>query len=136
MDVIVLIGRILFSVAFVGAGVGHLQQPDAMAGYAESQGVPQPRVMVILTGIAQIAGVLALVLGVWPDLAALGLAIYVLTTAVVMHPFWKAPEDQQQQEQTQFIKDVSLGGAAIALFGFFAGVADLGLMLLGPALSL
>ncbi|WP_157553112.1 hypothetical protein [Jiangella gansuensis] len=39
MDVLILIGRILFAVVFVGSSVAHLTDKGSMAGYAESRGV-------------------------------------------------------------------------------------------------
>lgn len=136
MDVIVLIGRVLFVFVFAGSAMGHLTQTDAMGGYAESRGVPAARAATQVTGLLMAAGALSVLLGVWADLGALLLAVFVIPTAVVMHPFWKEDPEAQQMEQIQFMKDMSLGGGAIALFGFFAGVEDLGLTITGPLFPL
>ena len=41
MDVIALVGRILFALIFLGSGtMGHIGQRKGMAQYASSQGVP------------------------------------------------------------------------------------------------
>lgn len=55
-----------------------------------------------------------------------------------MHRFWKESDPQaQMMEQTQFLKDTALGGAALVMFAFFAYAGhDLGLMVTGPALSI
>ena len=39
MDVLVLIGRILFALLFLGAGMGHFSQREMMTGCAASKGV-------------------------------------------------------------------------------------------------
>lgn len=84
-----------------------------------------------------VVGVVSVLFGIWPDIGALLLALSVIPTAVLMHAFWKETDPQaQQMEQIQFMKDLSLGGAAIALFGFFAGVEDLGLTITGPLITL
>lgn len=39
MDIVFLIGRILFGALFLAAAMGHLTQTSALAGYASSRGV-------------------------------------------------------------------------------------------------
>lgn len=133
MDVVVLIGRVLFAGLFLGSAVGHLTQTDAMAGYAQAKGVPSARFAVLATGVLLLAGGAMVLLGVWADLGALLLVVFLLPTAVMMHPPWKVSDPQERQaEQTQFMKNVALAGAALMLFAFFASTEDLGLMLTDP----
>lgn len=120
MDVVALIGRILFGLLFVMSGFGHLGQLEAMAGYAESRGVKPGRPMVVISGILILAGGLGVILGVWGDLAALGLAVYTLLTALFMHPFWRFDGMERMGEMSHFNKDVALAGAALVLFVYFA----------------
>lgn len=137
MDVIVLIGRILFGLLFLGSAYGHLTQGAAMAGYAQSRGVPLAKVAVPATGVLILVGGLMVLLGIWADLGALLLVVFLLPTAVLMHGFWKETDAQSRQmEMTQFMKDMALGGAALMLFAFFAHVDDLGLTITGPLFSL
>lgn len=137
MDVLVLIGRIVFSVLFLGAGFSHLAQGKMMVGYAESKGVPLANVAVPLTGVQLLVGGLMVLLGVWADLGALILVAFLVPTAVLMHAFWKETDEQAKQlEQTMFMKDMALGGAALMLFALFAHVDDLGLTITGPLFSL
>ncbi|WP_280267209.1 DoxX family protein [Nocardia wallacei] len=137
MDVVVLIGRILFVVLFLGSAFGHLTQPDAMVPYAESKGVPAAKPAVVGSGVLQVLGALSILLGVWADLGALLLLVFLVPTAVLMHPFWKESDAQAKQtEMIQFNKDLALAGAALMLFAFFAHVSDLGLTITGPLFSL
>lgn len=138
MDVLVLIGRILFVLLFLGAGIGHIAQRETMAGYAASKGVPAAGLMVPLSGVVIILGGLMVSVGVWPDVGALLLVAFLVPTALLMHAFWRETDPASKaNEQTQFLKDVSLAGAALALFGFFAAEGDdLGLVLLGPLFTL
>ena len=63
-----------------------------------------------------LAGGLAVVLGVWMDLASLGLAIFVLVAGVVMHDFWTQTDAQTRQiEMAAFFKNVSIAGGALIL---------------------
>jgi hypothetical protein len=51
-----------------------------------------------------------------------------------MHGFWRETDGQaKQQEQVQFMKDISLAGGALLLFALFVKVGDgLGLTITGP----
>ena len=126
MDVVFLIGRILFAALFVGSAAAHLTQTQAMAGYAESRGVPVARAATLGTGVLILAGGLMVLLGVWGDLGALFLVAFLVSTAVLMHAFWKETDDQtKQMEMVHFNKDVGLAGAALAFFVAFSGNPDL-----------
>ena len=73
MSVVILIGRILFGLIFVGSGLaGHLGDTDGVVGYAESRGLKNSRILVQISGVLIAAAGLGVILGVWADLAALG----------------------------------------------------------------
>lgn len=138
MDVIVLLGRILLVALFLGSAFGHLTQTDAMSGYAQSKGVPSPRPAVLVSGILILLGSLMVLLGIWADLGALFLFVFLVPTALLMHPFWKETDPQaRQMEMIQFQKDIALAGASLIAFALFAAVGDnLGLTLTGPVFHL
>lgn len=138
MDILVLIGRILFAALFLGSAVGHLTQTKAMAGYAGSKGVPAAEAATFASGVLLALGGLSVLLGIWADLGALLLVIFLLPTAVLMHAFWKESDGQARQlEMIQFQKDVALGGAALMLFALFSFAGDeLGLTITGPLFDL
>lgn len=125
MDVLLLIARLVFGSVFAVSAVGHLTQTDAMAGYAQSKGLPNARIMVLIGGVALVLGVVSLVLGIWPDLGALALILFLVPTAFTIHPFWKESDAQSKQmEQVQFLKDLALAGGALAFFVIFASLGD------------
>ncbi|MFI0349728.1 DoxX family protein [Actinomadura sp. 9N407] len=133
MDVIALIARIVFSAIFIGAGIGHLTATQAMSGYAASKKLPQPTLMVQISGVYVLVASALLILGIWPDLAALALVPFLLVTAFVFHDFWKQSDPMaKQNEQQQFSKDLSLAGGALALFVLYAADPHPGLNLVGP----
>ncbi|WP_040777381.1 DoxX family protein [Nocardia pneumoniae] len=137
MDVVVLIGRVLFVVLFLSSAFGHFTQTGAMAGYTQSRGVPMPKYAVLASGVLLALGGLSVLLGVWADLGSLLLVVMLLPTAFLMHAFWKETDPQaQQQEMVQFNKDLALAGAALMLFAFFAHVEELGLTITGPLFDL
>ena len=134
MDVLVLIGRILFVALFLPAAVNHFTHTDMMTGYAQARGVPAARAGVLGSGVLLLLGGLSVLLGVWPDLGALLLAVFLIPTALLMHQFWKETDPQaKQMEQIQFSKDIALAGASLMLVGLFAALGDqLGLVIAGP----
>lgn len=67
MDVLILIGRILFSALFLVSAFGHLTKREMMAGYAAGRGVPGAKVLVPVTGIQIAIGAIMVAFGLWPD---------------------------------------------------------------------
>jgi putative oxidoreductase len=138
MEVLVLIGRIVFASLFLVSAVAHLTRTKAMGAYAASRGVPAPIPATVASGLLILAGGLSIALGIWADLGALLIAAFAFPTAVLMHGFWRESDAQaRQMEQAQFMKDSALGGAALMLLAFFSYVGnDLGLTITGPLLRI
>ena len=138
MDVIVLIGRILFAALFVSSGAAHILQREAMAGYAGAKQVPSALLAVLVSGVMILVGGLSVALGIWADLGALLIVAFLVPTALLMHRFWgESDPGARQLEQIQFTKDTALAGAALVIFAFFAYAgADLGLTITGPVFDL
>lgn len=134
MSIVLLIGRILLGAIFIGSGFGHLMQTEGTAAYAESRGLKNPKALVQLSGVLILAGGLGVILGVWMDLAALGLAIYTFVTAFMIHHFWTDQDPMtQQSEMTQFMKNMSITGGLLILFVVFGAFGDeLGMTITGP----
>ena len=138
MDVLVLIGRILFAALFAVSAMAHFGQTAAMAGYAQSKGVPSARLAVLAGGVLLALGAISVLFGIWADLGALLLVVFLVPTALLMHGFWKESDSQAKMtEQVQFFKDLGLAGAALMLFALFGHFGDdIGLMITGPLFNL
>ncbi|MFD2796539.1 DoxX family protein [Promicromonospora vindobonensis] len=135
MDVVLLIARVLFVALFLGSALGHLTQTDSMAGYAASRGVPMAKPATLVTGVLMLLGGLSVLLGVWGDLGALLLVVFLLPTAFMMHGFWRETDPTaKQMEMIQFNKDMALAGAALAFFWVFS--QEPGLTITGPLFSI
>ena len=121
-DTVLLIGRILFSLVFIGSGIGHLTQAEGSAQYAAYKKVPSPKNMVLLSGVLMLAGGLAVILGVFMDLAGLLLAVLLVIMALLMHRFWEESDPQTKQvEMAQFMKNISMAGAGVIIAAAGAG---------------
>ncbi|MFI7003108.1 DoxX family membrane protein [Nocardia sp. NPDC050175] len=137
MDVVVLIGRVLFSVLFLSSALGHFMQTEAMTGYTASKGVPMAKLSVLGSGALFGLGGLSVLLGVWADLGSVLLAVLLVVTAVMMHQFWKETDPQARQaDMINFNKNLALAGASLMLFAFFAHDSCLGLTITGPLFNL
>ncbi|HZA75215.1 MAG TPA: DoxX family protein [Acidimicrobiales bacterium] len=138
MDVIVLIGRVLFVAIFFGSGAAHLTQTRDMAGYASSKGLSNASLLVQLSGVWMLVGGLMVLLGIWMDLGFLILAAFLLAAGVLFHDFWRVKDPEQLNvERAQFMKNLALTGACLALFALVAHVGpDLGLTITEPLFEL
>ena len=125
MDVIVLIGRILFVFVFLTSGYSHFANRKMMAPFAESKGVPQAMAATLAGGVLLVAGGLMVLLGIWADLGSLLLFAFLAPTAVLMHGFWKETDPQAKQlEMVQFQKDLALAGASLLIFALIVQLGD------------
>ncbi|AHG03397.1 quinol oxidase [Halobacterium sp. DL1] len=114
-----LVARVLFGGVVAFMGLNHFMQIDQLTGYAQHKGLPAPKFSVLASGAVLVLGGFAVVLGAFPVVGALAVAGFLLASAVLMHDFWAVPEDQQQDEMTQFLKNVALAGGAVG----FAAIA-------------
>jgi len=120
MDVLFLVARVLFALLFLFSAVGHLTQTAAMTGYAQSRGLPLPKLGVLGSGAVMLLAGLSILLGCYADLGSLALAALMVVTAFAMHRFWSDPPEAKQMEQIQFLKDIALAGGALAFYFAFA----------------
>lgn len=115
-DEVFLLGRILLAMIFIGSGAGHLMDTESFTQYATSKKLPNPKLMVQISGVAFLLGGAAIILGVWLDLAGLLTAILVLIIAFMMHRFWEATDPQAKQvEMSMFMKNLSIAGGCLIL---------------------
>lgn len=119
--VALLVGRIAFGGFLAFSGLNHFTNAGQMSQYAEAKGVPLPSFGVVATGVMLIGGGLGIVLGAFPVLAAGALAVFFVGVTPLMHDFWAVPDDQQQDEMTQFTKNAELFGASLV----FLALGDL-----------
>ncbi|GAD51933.1 terminal quinol oxidase subunit [Halarchaeum acidiphilum MH1-52-1] len=112
-DEFFLVGRLIFGLVLAYTSINHFTATDYMAQYAEAKGVPAPKAGVIVSGIVLLLGGLAIVVWAFPVVAAALLAIFLVVSAVMVHNYWAVPEDQRDDEQTAFLKNIGLTGGAL-----------------------
>jgi uncharacterized membrane protein YphA (DoxX/SURF4 family) len=120
MDVVELIGRVIFVAIFLNSGIGHFRQREGMVAYARAVGAPAPPFFVPASGLLILAGGLMVAVGAWADLGALLLVAFLVPTAFFMHAFWRVDDPQMRvNQQTHFLKNLSMAGASLALFALY-----------------
>ena len=116
MILLLLLGRLLFGGFFIASGINHFTNAGMMSGYAGSKGVPAPYIAVVGSGVMLVLGGASVLLGFLPVLGLLLLIIFLVPTSVIMHDFWTVEDPQQRAaEQINFLKNIALTGAALAL---------------------
>jgi uncharacterized membrane protein YphA (DoxX/SURF4 family) len=115
VDILEIVGRVLFSLIFIGSAFGHFKNADGMAGYAKSKGLPAPKLTVQVSGLVLLVGGVLTIIG--NPLGLIALIIFLVPTAIIMHPFWKETDAMAKMgEQTAFLKDIALAGAALVIY--------------------
>jgi putative oxidoreductase len=117
MDVVFLIGRILFVIPFVLSLQIHLINREQGVQYARMYNVPLAELGVPLTGLMALGGGVSVLLGIWGDLGALLIAGFLFLITPFMHAFWREQDPMQRGNQmAHFTKNFALAGGALVLF--------------------
>jgi putative oxidoreductase len=124
MNVVVLIGRILFSLIFVTSGFNHFSQK--MIAHAEEHGVIMPIIFVPAAGIFAIVGGLCILLGYKAKFGAWCLVLFLVPVTFAMHNFWMMSDPMQRMLQmAMFMKNISMLGGALLITYFGSGPLSL-----------
>jgi putative oxidoreductase len=113
-----LLGRAIFGGYFIMAGINHFKQTEQLAQYAGSKNVPNPDLMVKVTGGVLLAGGTSILLGIKPKLGAAAIIGFLAGVSPIMHDFWKHEQpERRMNEMVNFTKNMALAGGAMALAG-------------------
>lgn len=119
MEIVFLIGRLMYAAIFISSAIGHLTKTRQMGSYAKSMGVKSPEFMTFLTGVMIFVGGLSVIFDFYLFCGALLIFLFLVPTAFIMHAFWKVKDPgMKQMQQIQFMKNISLAGAALMIMYF------------------
>ena len=110
------VGRILLSLIFVVSGFGKLAAPAGTIGYISSVGLPFPELGYALAVFAEVGLGLALLVGFKARLAAAGLAVFTLATALAFHNNFA-----DQIQMIMFMKNITIIGGLLLVVAHGAG---------------
>jgi putative oxidoreductase len=122
--VVVLAGRVLFSIIFLLAALGHFSHQEI--AYAAQQGVPLASLAVPLSGVVALVGGLSVLLGYQAKWGAGLLIGFLVPVTLLMHNFWAVKDPMMAQMQmAMFLKNLSMVGGALLITQFGAGPLSL-----------
>jgi putative oxidoreductase len=114
---------VLFVLLFLVSVPSHFDSQGI--GYAASQGVPAPQILVPLSGVLLLLGGASVALGFHARIGALLLALFLVPVTLFMHRFWAISDPAAAQMQyIMFMKNVSLLGATLMIAYFGSGPAS------------
>lgn len=115
MDYLFLLSRVIFGGYFLLNGINHLRKLDGLAGYAQSKGVPSPKVAVAVSGLLIILGGVGIILGIFVNLSVILILLFLIPVTFTMHRFWKETDPMaKSNEYITFMKNIALAGASLA----------------------
>ena len=120
----VLIARVFYAAIFIMASLSHFNA--GTIGYAASQGVPIPSLLVPVSGVMALVGGLSVLLGYKAKWGAWILVVFLVPVTIMMHRFWGLTDPQMATLQgAMFMKNVSMLGAALLIAHFGSGPLSL-----------
>jgi uncharacterized membrane protein YphA (DoxX/SURF4 family) len=90
-----------------------------------------------VSGAIILLGGIGIIAGIWADLSALAIAIFLFFTSLFIHNFWTVKgAPMRLNEMTQFQKDLALLGAALVFFAVTAFGGEFGPSVTEPLFDL
>lgn len=114
-DLALLISRVLLGAIFLWSGYGKLTALSGFTAGMEAAGVPMASVTAPLGAAVEFLGGLAIILGAWTRLAALGVIAFTIVATLIAHRFWAVAPEQAQMQTIQFMKNLAIVGGLFAL---------------------
>lgn len=114
MEILFLIGRILYGGILLMMALNHFMKLEFLTGYAQMKGAPAPKAAVLGSGLLLLIGSLSILLGYQTLIGVAALVVFFLPVSFKMHNFWAIDDEQQKMvEMTNFLKNMALMGAAL-----------------------
>jgi len=116
MELIFLLGRVLFGGFFMMNGIQHFTKLQNMVGYTKSKNVSSPTLAVSLSGALLLIGGAGILFNVYLEWATLALVFFLVPVTFKMHNFWAVSDPQMKMmDKVQFFKNMALLGAVLMI---------------------
>jgi len=113
-------GRILLAAVFLYSGIGKALTPEATIGYIVYSGLPFPSLGLGLAVAIEVGGGAMLALGFRTRLAALGLALFAVFTALAFHH-----DIGERAHLILLLRNLAIAGGLLQVIAFGAGAYSL-----------
>jgi uncharacterized membrane protein YphA (DoxX/SURF4 family) len=109
-----LVGRILVGCYYLQSAFKHFTEVGPLSRAAGAHGVPAPEFAVIVGGVLLLIAGLSFLLGLFPRLGVVALALFLVPVTLIMHAFWADTDPAQRQANIiNFSKNVALLGSGL-----------------------
>lgn len=116
MELIHLLGQILFGGYFIMNGLSHFSRSKEMIGYAGSMKVPNPSLAVYGSGFLLLLGGIGIVFNMYVLWSLILLVVFLVPVTFTMHPFWKVNDPMMRMNsKINFMKNIALLGAVLMM---------------------
>ncbi len=124
-----VLGRALLGLIFVLGGYNKLFTIGGTTAQMASHGLPFASLLIYGVIALELGGGLMLMFGLLTRWVALALFFYLISLALIFHPYWAMPAEQAREQRAAFFEHVSMMGGMLYVFVFGAGVCSLDALL-------
>lgn len=122
MDFVFLIGRVIYTLIFIIAGIDHLRDFNHTVEMTTKFRAPFPRLSAAVMSVFAVVGGLSVAFGFYAKIGALLLLIFLIPTTFMVHRFWGISDKQQRaMQRVHFNKNLSLLGVALMILYLGSG---------------
>ena len=122
MDIIFIIGRILFGLFFLVTGINHFMKLNNMVGYARMKRIIFPTFSVIVSGLMLIVWGIGIIFWTLPIIdtvtSSIILIVFLVLSSLTMHKFWTEEGEAKMADMINFMKNMALIGALLIIISF------------------
>jgi putative oxidoreductase len=116
-----LIGRLLLAAIFLMSGIEKLTDLPGTAAQLAGAGIPYADLLARVAGIAEVAGAIAIAVGLLARVGAAGLLLFMIAATLVFHAFWRASGPEHVQQMIHFMKNLAIMGGLATVVAHGAG---------------
>lgn len=113
MAILALVGRVLLSLIFIGAGANKIPSFQTTLAFMTQHQLPFPELLLPLTILVEIGGGVAIAVGYRTRAAAVLLALFLIPATLVFHSELVIHHDADQT--VQFMKNLAIMGGLLTL---------------------
>ncbi len=118
-----LLGRLGVGLIFLVSGIGKVTGWSGTVAYAARKGVPMS--LLAIATVLEIVGAILLLAGWRTRSGVVALLLFLVPATVVFHGFWSYQGAEMQQQTIQFLKNLSIGGGLLAIYGAGPGALSI-----------
>ena len=117
MHIAFLIGRVIVALYFLESAWNHLAHSGHMIGYAQSKGVPSPKLAIMGSGVLLLLGGLSILTGMYTGVGLALLIIFLVVVSFKMHDYWKESDPMAKNgSRLHFYKNMAIIGALLMMY--------------------